>query len=284
MYNLKKPLVAQIKALREMRASFPVSVKAILLMAAILPLGRGLQADIGATHTTLVSDTPSVNTPGALDGSVFAIAVDGDTVFVGGTFTQIEEPLRGEIINQPYLFAYSKSTGNIIRSFDPILNDGVLALETTGDGSGVFAGGMFNRLNDELNQRRLVKIDNNGDRVLNFTARANATVTSMVRLDNTLYVGGDFTEIEDTAVEGVAAINTATGAVSPNLNVDFAGAVSSNTTVGVVGVEDIDITSDGRLMAVAGNFTSINGISRSRLALLELDGHCLLYTSPSPRD
>ena len=49
-------------------------------------------------------------TPGAIDGRVEAIAVEGDRVYVGGTFTQIQEPLDGEIINQPYLFAYSKST------------------------------------------------------------------------------------------------------------------------------------------------------------------------------
>ena len=73
-------------------------------------------ADIGATHTTLVSEFASFNTPGVVDGRVEAIAIDGDIVFVGGTFTQIHDPLSDEIIDQPYLFAYSKSSGNIIRT------------------------------------------------------------------------------------------------------------------------------------------------------------------------
>jgi len=38
------------------------------------------------------------------------------------------------------------------------------------------------------------------------------------------------------------------------------------------GVDDIDITSDGQLLVIAGNFTSIDGISRTRLAAIELDG------------
>ena len=98
---------------------------------------------IGATHTALVSEFASFNTPGVVDGRVEAIAIDGDTVFVGGTFTQIHDPLSDEIIDQPHLFAYSKSSGDILRDFDPQLNNPVLALERTGDGTGVFAGGVF---------------------------------------------------------------------------------------------------------------------------------------------
>ena len=141
-----------------------------LLATALLPLGNSAQADIGATHTTIVSEFASFNTPGVVDGRVEAIAVDGDTVFVGGTFTQIQEPLSDEIIDQPYSFAYSKSTGNIIREFDPVLNNVVLALETTGEGTGVFAGGVFNIINGESNRRGIVKIDDNGDRVSGFGA------------------------------------------------------------------------------------------------------------------
>jgi len=245
----------------------------LLLLIGLLPLAIPAHADIGATHTSVVDDFASFNTPGVVDGSVFAIAVEGDTVFVGGSFTQVQEPLRGETFNQPYLFAYSKSTGNIIRSFDPILNDAVLALETTGDGTGVFAGGLFNRLNDEFNQRNLVKIDDNGDRVTSFSAKANISVTTMVRQGNTLYVGGEFTEMDRIPVEHLAALDTTTGALSPNLNLDFDGVIDfSPARPGVSGVEDIDITSDGRLLAVAGNFSTINGIERSRLALIELDG------------
>lgn len=42
-------------------------------------------ADIGATHSLLVSDFASFNTLGVVDGRVEAIAVDGDKVFVGET-------------------------------------------------------------------------------------------------------------------------------------------------------------------------------------------------------
>lgn len=245
---------------------------ATVLSAAILSINMSARADIGATHTTLVSEFASFNTPSVLDGRVETIAIDGDKVFVGGTFTRIQEQLDGQIIDQPYLFAYSKSSGNIIRSFDPALNNRVYALETTGEGTGVFVAGVFTALNGETNRRGLVKIDDNGDRVAGFSARPDALVKTLVRLDNTLYLGGNFTRIGQTPVENLAAINTVTGAVNPGLNLDFSGTISTAVTTGVQSVDDIDITSDGRLMVVVGNFLSIDNNSRSRLALLELTG------------
>ena len=233
---------------------------------------QGANAAFDTIHTSIVSEFASFNTPGVVDGRVEAIAVDGDTVFVGGTFTKIQEPLGGEIIDQPYLFAYSKSSGDIVRDFDPILNNSVYALATTGEGTGIFAGGVFNIINGETNRRGLVKIDDNGDRVRGFSARPDAQVKTLVRLNNTLYVGGNFTKISQTQVENLAAIDTFTGVVHPGLNLDFDGAISTKRTTGVQSVDDIDITSDGRLMVVIGNFETIDAMDRVRLAVIELDG------------
>lgn len=265
------------------RLAFPQSIKsaaqsACLITAALILPHTNVSADIGATHDSVISEFASFNTPGIVDGRVEAIAIDGDTVYVGGTFTQIHDPLNeGVIINQAYLFAYSKSTGNIIQSFDPQLNNEVLALETTGDPQGgVFAGGIFGNLNGETSRGRFAKIDINGDRVVGFDARPDAAVKAMVRLNDTLYIGGNFGNISSTPIERLAAIDTTTGAVSPNLNLDFGGLIYTrfvDQNEAVQGVDDIDITSDGQVMVIIGNFETIDGISRPRLALLELDGH-----------
>jgi len=105
-----------------------------LVAAATFSHHENAHADLGPAHGSLISEFASFNTPGVVGdrtNRVEAIAIDGDTVYVGGSFTQgIHNPLdEGNVINQSYLFAYSKSTGDIIQSFDPQLNGPVLALE-----------------------------------------------------------------------------------------------------------------------------------------------------------
>ena len=259
----RQPLTNTIKSALKYSALFTV---------AMLIGGPAAQADTGPAHTALVSEFASFNTPGTVDGRVEAIAIDGDTVYVGGTFTQIHDPLSDEILDQAYIFAYSKSTGDIIRSFDPVLDKHVLALETIGDGTGVFAAGVFGIINGESGRRGLVKIDINGDRYSGFGARPNKTVKTLVRLGNTLYLGGIFDKISGTTVENLAAVDVVTGAVDPNLNLAFDGPIPNGRSASIQSVDDIDVTTDGQLLVMAGNFTGINGLSRTRLAVIELDG------------
>ncbi len=252
-----------------------ISTMPALLAASLTATALGLssiaQADVRAAHTTLVSETASFFTPGALDGRVEAIEVVGDTVYVGGTFTQIQMALDGEIINQPYLFAYSKSTGAIITDFDPVLNNSVRALETTGEGSGIFVGGHFTIVNGETNRKGLVKLDAFGDRVSGFSARPDKRVYTMDRSGNTLYLGGNFTRIGSENRDYLAAVDTTTGEVLPNFNLDIDGAHTTNViTTEFPSVDEIEVTSDDELMVVVGNFKTIDGFDRSRLAVIEI--------------
>ena len=234
------------------------------------------RADIRAAHATLVSENASFFTPGVLDGRVEAIAVDGDTVFVGGTFTQVQMALDGQIVDQPYLFAYSKSTGAIITDFDPVLNKPVLALQTTGEGTGIFAGGEFTIVNGETNRKGLVKLDDFGDRVSGFSARPDKRVYAMDRSGNTLYIGGNFEKISSVPVDALAAVDTVTGALLPNIDLTFDGPVAGSGGVAFKSIDIIEVTSDNQYMVVVGNFTTINGLDRSRLALLELGSPTLV--------
>lgn len=242
----------------------------ILLTSTFFSFVSIVHADDRTAHQTLVSENAAIFTPGTIDGRVEAIAIDGDTVYVGGTFTQIQMALDGEMFNQPYLFAYSKSTGAIIRQFDPVLDDAVRALQTTGEGTGIFAGGEFTTVNGEIN-KGLVKLNNFGNRVQSFSANVDKRVYTLDRSDTTLYIGGNFERVGQLDVENLAAVDTVTGELLPNINLDFDGAFSSDDTRGFQSVDTLEVTSDDQLMLVVGNFKSINGLSRSRIALIELD-------------
>lgn len=252
---------------RESKSTWEVF--ATILLPAFLLASHSVQADVRTAHPSLVSQNASLFTPSAIDGRVEAIAIDGDTVFVGGTFTQIQMALDGEIFDQPYLFAYSKSTGAIIPEFDPKLDGTVRALQTTGEGTGIFAGGEFTTVNGEAS-RGLVKLNDFGNKVPGFTATVDKRVYSMDRSGNKLYIGGNFERVRQVNVENLAAINTVTGRLLPDIDLNFNGAFSSPDTTGFQSVDDIEVTSDDQLMLVSGNFKTIDGMSRSRIALLEL--------------
>jgi len=106
------------KPSRRYSAVFFAVIATVMISAGVTLIGghNAVHADARIAQTSLVSENASLFTPAVLDGRVEAIEVEGDTVYVGGTFTQIQEQLDGEIINQSYLFAYSRSSGNIIRS------------------------------------------------------------------------------------------------------------------------------------------------------------------------
>jgi len=230
--------------------------KAGVLRDRILPDHQKLNEPLlQSAHAALVSENASFFTPGAIDGRVEAIAIDGDTVFVGGTFT---------------------------KDFDPVLNGAVRALHNTGEGTGIFVGGEFTSLNGQFNRKGLVKLDNFGDRVRGFSARPDKRVYTMQRVGNTLYIGGNFERIGQVPVEYLAALNTETGEVLPNLNFDFDGIISTHRTTGASSVDVIEVTSDNQLMVIAGNFLSINGLSRSRLALID-DSFFVTGTTGGPR-
>lgn len=252
------------------RSDVLLFVVSIVLFLCVLCTASSAYADVRVAHTTLVSEDPSALTPRVVDGRVEAIAIDGDTVFVGGTFTQIQEVQSDEIIDQAYLFAYNKVTGAIIREFDPLLNNIVRALQNTGEGAGIFVGGNFTAVNDENNIRGLVKLNDSGDRVLSFSTRIDSRIKTLDRSGNTLYIGGNFRKVNDQPRELLAAVNTSTGSLLPKIDLDFEGEFSTVDTTGFASVDIIEVTSDDQLMVLVGNFGSINGVSRSRLAVLEL--------------
>ena len=145
------------------------------------------------------------------NGKVYALAQNGDTLYIGGTFTRLLPPVGSSAspIAVSNLAAISVSTGEPIAGWAPV------------------AGGT-------------------GENVRALAVRAG-----------TVYVGGNFTAIDGTAVQNLAAVDATTGAVDTS----FVPQVDK--------VVNALLASDSRLYA-GGGFGKVNGLNRGKLAAWDL--------------
>ncbi|HTO01295.1 MAG TPA: PKD domain-containing protein [Microthrixaceae bacterium] len=92
--------------------------------------------------------------------------------------------------------------------------------------------------------------------------RVNGTGTAILKVGNTVYVGGSYSRATSpngaTSVNraNLAAFNATTGALLTTFQADTNGSIR-------------DIQTDGSSIFVAGNFTTIGGVARSRLAAID---------------
>jgi hypothetical protein len=98
--------------------------------------------------------------------------------------------------------------------------------------------------------------------------QTNGNVEAIVPTGGNVYVGGGFTRVRppgaaagtsETARSYLAAFDVSTGALTTGFNVTLNGAV-----------EDMTMSPSGSLLYIAGRFTTVNGVARSRVAAINL--------------
>ncbi|HVQ86813.1 MAG TPA: PKD domain-containing protein [Actinomycetes bacterium] len=231
----------------------------------------------------LVSADPANNTPRVLtnlDGSVskvMAIARSGDTMIVGGTFTQVRESdPAAPVVNRVGLFAFNATTGAIDPNFNPILASSspdkpvqVSAIQVSADGNSVYIGGEFRTINGSGPARLQELSLSDGQKVPSFSnPTPNLSVFDLKLVGNRLYVAGSFTKLDTTARGGLASLDATTGALTDAVTTSYAGINNG----GITTVRKIDVTPTGDRMITIGNFTTVGGIARNQVAMLDTSG------------
>ena len=259
--------VATQHRLRRTVAGMRTRALAIVLTAGLLAGLSGMPSGaVNVGQDRVVSANPADGTPWVNNGRVYALTTIGTTMYVGGTFTQVQEA-NASTYPRRYLFAFDTTTGAISKTFKPTLDGSVNALAT--DGTSLFVGGDFATVNGTPH-RRLVALNPSGATVGAFSGdvTAGSTVDDLVVANGLLYVAGAFTQLNGAARSGLAAVDPASGSLAAGVNVAFTGLHNNGTSH----VAKIDVSPNGATLVAVGNFTTVAGQPREQMAMLDLAG------------
>ena len=197
------------------------------------------------------------------NGSVHAIARDGNTIYVGGQFTKVR-PVNGEWQTRNYIAALDATTG-AATAWDPNANWPVTALAVSG--GAVYVGGSFTSIGDSV-RHYIAALDATTGTATAWNPDAGWPVNTLAVSGGTVYAGGKFSSIGGKAREYIAALDAATGAVTawnPNASGEvYVLAVSGSTVY------------------AGGTFSSIGGKARNRIAALDATKDTLNATDWNP--
>jgi hypothetical protein len=168
-----------------------------------------------ATPMTVSADAlPTVQ----IDGVVWNQVVSGNTVYAGGSFTNARPAGAAVGTNQTprgNLLAYDITTGNLITTFAPNLNQQVKGLALSPDGSRLYVAGNFTQANG-VNRYRLAAFSTaTGQLISSFAPVLDFRSTSVIATDTTVYVAGAFSTANNQVRSRLAAFRASDGALLP---------------------------------------------------------------------
>ena len=183
------------------------NVYAIEASCGIVYAGGAFEAIGGAPRALLASLEPvGATAPGQATswnpspgGVVFAIAPYASTVYAGGRFTVAGGAVRERIA------ALDAATGQAVAGWNPAADQDVRALETSGDGATVYAGGVFARIGG-ADRHGLAALDAaGGGAATSWDPRAAAPLAvsgagfpgtaALAASGENVFAGGDFGEL-----------------------------------------------------------------------------------------
>lgn len=227
-----------------LRSGFARAALAGLLGASGSVLAQGSMAP--ATADVFVDGTPAASW--RVNGTVYATEIVGDTVFVGGTFTTATSP-DGQNVARRNLAAFSMTTGTLRTDWRADAGSSVRAIES--DGTSIYVGGSFGRVDGQTRQR-LAKVSvSTGAVDPVFRPALNDTVRAIAVDSSGVYIGGMFTTVNGVARQRIAKLSS-----SGNLDTQFNARANHN-------VWGLAKAASSSVVYVSGPFTTLNGNSRN---------------------
>ncbi len=216
---------------------------------------------INSYTLTATGFTPNKNTTLKFR-PVTAMAISGDTIFVGGQFlyfgalSAVKNHIAAVLIStKAAISTWNPNIAINVSSSNEISNPYYVNSIVVANGT-LYVSGKFITINTSVSRWNMAAISQSGTgTVTSWNPNASAEVHSIALQGSTLYAGGNFTSVNGQTRNNLCEINAASGTLTswnPNPN-SFINA----------------LTHSGTTLFAAGNFTSIGGQSRQYLAAID---------------
>jgi hypothetical protein len=229
------------------------------------------------TQASPVSPTPAKGTPQlAATGTteqVRQIVQCGGVMYAVGSFTEIKRYSQTYARNN--IFSFSATSPFQVTSWNPDVNGVVNTIAFNGANcADAYIGGQFTSVGGTA-VHNLAEIDTTtGAVVPGFGHSANGRIETMLAVNGHLLVGGEFTSINnDKADPYFASLNPVTGQDDGFLHLNISGhyvfpGAHKNATM----VYNQQLSHSGTLDLVEGDFTSVGGLPRRQIFMMNVGG------------
>lgn len=219
--------------------------------------GRVLRNRIAAIDEA--TGIPTAWNPGA-NNIVYALVVNGATVYAGGDFAIIGGQSRNRIA------ALDAGTG-LATSWNPNANNSVFTIAVSG--STIYAGGTFTNIGGQL-RNRLAALDAGTGNATTWNPSPNSQINKVVVNAGTVYVGGaGLTMVGGQFRNNLAAIDAVTGL-----------ATAWDPSIGGTSVSGIEI--NGSSVFIGGSYSNIGPDFRSGLGAADISTGAASVWNPNP--
>ena len=231
-----------------------IAVVVLVVLTALVPL---LTSDAGATDVPAHWQQAPIAS-WRIDGTGYATAVVGDTVYVGGDFATVRSPDGTSVAPRSNLAAFDLNTGALRPAFQANTNGIVRSLVVSG--GNLVVGGSFTSIRG-MARGRLAAVDlTTGAVSPALVADTNSNVYSLALGGGRLYVGGSYTTIRGVARSRLSALDAGTWAVTPY-------APNPNGTV-----LSVAASATGDRIYAGGSFSTVGGAANAWLVRTDASG------------
>jgi hypothetical protein len=220
--------------------------------------------------TASPANTPQLNANGAVE-QVRQIVQCGSTMYAVGTFTSIKH--NSTVYTRNNVVSFGAASPYNVTTWAPDVNGIVNSIAFNGTNcADAYIGGRFTAVNGtKVGDLAEVSTAGTGALVTTFGHTANGQVNTLLGFNGHILAGGYYTTINGSSNAYMTSLNPTTGKddgfISLNIsgNYNFPGAGSNGTRV-----FNQELSNGGTLDLVMGDFTSVGGVGRQQIFMLNL--------------